>query len=214
VLAFLTPVFFGSRALLVSLGLVGINMLALAVIGVLLNHTIFRGQHMAFIMELPLYHKPNPRTISLFVWNNVWAFLRKAGTIILIVALAVWALSNFPGNAVDQSYLAFFWRMLVALLSSCVAKENAIATLGILYGAGAEGKNLTEILAAVVAPATGLAFLTATMLFVPCVATVAVMRQETRSWGWTLFSLALHLILVLIVATTVYQGARWLGAGV
>ncbi|HEY7320378.1 MAG TPA: ferrous iron transport protein B [Candidatus Binatia bacterium] len=228
VLAFLTPVFFGSRALLVSLGLVGINMLALAVIGVLLNHTIFRGQHMAFIMELPLYHKPNPRTISLFVWNNVWAFLRKAGTIILIVALAVWALSNFPGNAVDQSYLAFFgralspvgrlmgmdWRMLVALLSSFVAKENAIATLGILYGAGAEGKNLTEILAAVVAPATGLAFLTATMLFVPCVATVAVMRQETRSWGWTLFSLALHLILVLIVATTVYQGARWLGAGV
>jgi ferrous iron transport protein B len=228
VLAFLTPVFFGSHALVVSLGLVGINMLVLAVIGVLLNHTLFRGQHMAFIMELPLYHKPNPRTVGLFVWNNVWAFLRKAGTIIFLVALAVWVLSSFPGNAVDQSYLASFgralrpvgqlmgmdWRLIVALMSSFVAKENAIATLGILYGAGAQGKSLAEILSAVVPPAAGLAFLTATMLFIPCVATVAVMRQETQSWGWTLFSLALHLFLVLITATAIYQGARWLGAGV
>jgi ferrous iron transport protein B len=228
VLAFLTPVFFGSRALPVSLGLVGVNILVLAVVGALLSRTLFRGQHTAFIMELPLYHVPNPRTIGLFVWNNIWAFLRKAGTIILVVALAVWALSNFPGAVIEQSYLARFgralapvgqlmgmdWRMIVALLSSFVAKENAIATLGILYGTGAEGKGLAEIISAVVPPATGLAFLTATMLFIPCLATLVVMHQETRSWRWTLFSVALHLVIVLIAGTTVYQGARWLSSGV
>jgi ferrous iron transport protein B len=227
VLAFLTPVFFGTQALSVSLGLVGVNILALAVVGALLSRTLFRGQHTAFIMELPLYHMPNPRTIGLFVWNNIWAFVRKAGTIILVVALAVWTLSSFPGAGIEESYLARFgralapigglmgmdWRLIVALLSSFVAKENAIATLGILYGTGAEGRGLTEIISAVVPPATGLAFLTATMLFIPCLATLAVMHQETRSWRWTLFSVALHLVIVLIAGTAAYQGAHWLSSG-
>ena len=228
VLAFLTPVFFGGLALPVSLGLVSINILVIAVVGALLSRTLFRGQHTAFIMELPLYHVPNPRTIGLFVWNNIWAFLQKAGTIILLVSLAVWALSSFPGKLVEQSYLAHAgralapvgqlmgmdWRMIVALLSSFVAKENAIATLGILYGTGAEGKGLADVISAAVSPAAGLAFLTATMLFIPCVATVAVMHQETNSWRWTMFSVALHLVIVLIAATAVYQGTRWLSSGV
>jgi ferrous iron transport protein B len=227
VLAFLTPVFFGSLALPVSVGLVAVNILVLAGVGALLSRTLFRGQHTAFIMELPLYHVPQPRTIGLFVWNNIWAFLQKAGTIILLVAVAVWALSSFPGEGIEQSFLAragqvfapigqlmgMDWRIIVALLSSFVAKENAIATLAILYGAGAEGKDLTEIISATVPASTGLAFLTATMLFIPCVATLAVMHQETRSWRWTLFSIALHLVIVLLAATAAYQGARWLGVG-
>jgi ferrous iron transport protein B len=228
ILALLTPVFFGNQAVLVSWSLVSLNMLVLAVVGVVLNHTLFRGQHAAFIMELPLYHMPNLRSIGHFVWNNTWAFLRKAGTIILLASIIVWALSSFPGPDVEQSYLARFgqslapvgelmgmdWRMIVSLISSFVAKENAIATLGILYGTGEAGGGFTGTMAAVVSPATALSFLTVTMLFIPCVATVAVMHQETRSWRWTLFGVLLLLLIALGAGVIMYQGARWLGIGV
>ena len=228
ILALLTPVFFGNQAVVVSWGLVSLNILVLAIVGIALNHTVFRGQHAAFIMELPLYHLPSLRTIGHFVWNNTWAFLRKAGTIILLVSIIVWALSSFPGPDVEQSYLARFgqsltpigqlmgmdWRMIVALLSSFIAKENAIATLGILYGTGENGAGLAETMVAVVSPATALSFLAVTMLFIPCVATVAVMHQETRSWRWTLFGVFLLLVIALSAGVIVYQGAKWLGIGV
>ena len=228
ILALLTPVFFGNQALMVSWGLVSLNILVLAIVGITLNHTVFRGQHAAFIMEMPLYHLPNLRSIGHFVWNNIWSFLRKAGTIILLVSVVVWALSNFPGSDIEQSYLARFgqsltpigqlmgmdWRLIVALLSSFIAKENAIATLGILYGAGEEGRGLAETMTAVVSPATALSFLAVTMLFIPCAATVAVMYKETRSWRWTLFDVTLLLVIALTVGVIIYQAAHWLGIGV
>ena len=228
ILTLLTPIFFGNQAMMVSWGLVSLNILILAAVGIALNHTVFRGQHAAFIMELPLYHLPNLQSIGHFVWNNTWAFLRKAGTIILLFSIVIWALSSFPGSDVEQSYLARFgqgltpigqlmgmdWRMIVALLSSFIAKENAIATLGVLYGTGGEGGGLAETMAAVVSPATALSFLAVTMLFIPCVATVAVMHQETRSWRWTLFGVLLLLLIALSAGVIVYQGARWLGIGV
>jgi ferrous iron transport protein B len=228
VLAFLAPAFFEDRAVAVIVALVAVNLVVLAVVGVALNHTVFRGQHMAFIMELPLYHTPSTRTVVQFVWHNTWAFLRKAGSLILLMSVVVWALASLPGQSLENSYLARLgrvlaplgnllgmdWRMLVALLSSFVAKENAIATLGILYGTEGAGVGLAETLAARVPPATGLAFLTATMLFIPCAATVAVMRQETGSWRWTLFDVALLLIVALAAAALVYQSCRLFGLGV
>ena len=228
VLAFLAPVFFGQYAMAVALGLVALNILILAVIGIVLNRTLFRGQHVAFIMELPLYHVPSTRTIGLFVWNNTLAFVRKAGTVILFFSIIIWVLSNYPGPDVEQSYLAHFgqslepfgqlmgmdWRMIVALLSSFIAKENAIATLGILYGTGENGGGLVETMAMVVSPATALSFLTTTMLFIPCVATIAVMHQETRSWRWTLFGVTLLLVIALSAGVIIYQGAHWFGIGV
>jgi ferrous iron transport protein B len=153
-------VFFGNGAALVAAGLVAGNLVVLAALGVLLSHTLFRGQHMPFIMELPLYHAPNLRTITRFAWSNTVAMVRKAGRLIVLMSVLVWALAYFPGSGLEQSYLARFghalapvgdalgmdWRMLTALLSSFIAKENAIATLGVLYGPRA-GKGLAEILA-------------------------------------------------------------------
>lgn len=228
VLAFLTPVFFGRQAFGFALGLVALNLLVLVSVGVLLNRTLFRGQHAAFIMELPLYHAPSARSIGLFVWHNTWAFLRRAGTVILLAAVVIWALASFPGPTIEASYLAWFgrrlaplgqlmgmdWRLVVALLSSFIAKENAVVTLGILYGGEESARGLAATLAAAVPPAAGLAFLTVTMLFIPCVATVVVMREETRSWRWTLFSVLLLLAIALAAGAAVYQGAWWLGLGV
>ncbi|HXZ49427.1 MAG TPA: ferrous iron transport protein B [Usitatibacter sp.] len=227
VLAFLTPVFFGREAFAFATGLVALNLIALALVGVLLNRTLFRGQHAAFIMELPLYHAPSARSIGLFVWQHTGAFVRRAGTLILLVAVVIWAAAAFPGPTIDASYLARFgqwleplgglmgldWRLIAALLASFVAKENAIAALGVLYGGDASGGGLAATLAAHVPPAAGFAFLAVTMLFIPCVATVAAMRQETRSWRWTAFSAVLLLVLALAGGAAVYQGARWIGLG-
>jgi ferrous iron transport protein B len=228
VLAFLAPPFFGPWALAVAVGLVMLNLLALATVGVLLNHTIFRGHQMPFIMELPLYHTPNARSVAHYLWHNTRAFLAKAGTIILLMSMLIWALGYFPGPNLEQSYLGrvgyalgpvgellgMDWRMLVALLSSFIAKENAIATLGILYGSGELGGGLTETLTARVSPAAGLAFLTATMLFIPCAATIAVIRQETGQWRWVLASISLMLFVALFAGVIAYQVGRGFGLGI
>jgi ferrous iron transport protein B len=86
-----------------------------------------------------------------------------------------------------------------------VAKENAIATLGILFGQGENGASLDTALAGVLTPAAALAFLGVQMLFIPCVATVAVVKQETRSWGWTAFNVGLLLAISLVGGIVVYQ---------
>jgi ferrous iron transport protein B len=194
----------------------------LGLIGVGVNKLVFKGERSAFIMEMPLYHLPNARTIVFYVWRNTWAFIRKAGTLIVIVSAIVWALSTYPGPASSDSVLGVVgrflepagslmglgdWRLIVALLSSFVAKENSVATLGILFGsgAGAAGAGLAVKVAAVLTPAAAAAFLVVQMTFVPCVATIAAIRQESRSWRWTGVNLALMLVVAVVLGLIVYQ---------
>lgn len=223
VIAFLAPAFFGSAATLVSWVMILLALAVLVVSGVIINLLLFHGERAAFIMELPLYHLPNRRTIALRVWQRSLSFVRKAGTLILGVSIVVWALSALPGGGIENSYLArigrwltplgglmgFDWRLTVALLTSFIAKENSIATLGVLFGS-AEGAGLATTLAATFPASTALAFLTVQMLFVPCVATVAVVRQETSS-KWMLFDLTFLLILSLVAGMVVYWLAHSLG---
>jgi len=227
VVAFLAPAFFGSAATLVSWGMVLLALAVLALSGVLINKIVFRGQRAAFIMELPLYHLPNGRTIGLLVWQRSLAFLKKAGTLILVVSVVVWILSALPGGEIETSFLAqighllepagrmmgFDWRLMVALLTGFIAKENSIATLGVLFGStgltaggAGEGAGLAETLAAIFPAATALAFLVVQMLFIPCVATVAVVRQETGSWRWTFFNVGF----LLLVSWAAGAGVFWL----
>ena len=224
VIAFLAPAFFGSAATLVSWGMIVLALAVLVVSGILINSVLFKGERAAFIMELPIYHLPNWRTIGLRVWQRSVSFVRKAGTLILGVSVIVWALSALPGGEIETSYLArighllepvgrlmgFDWRLTVALLASFVAKENSIATLGVLFGTG-EGGGLANQLAATFSVASALAFLTVQMLFVPCAATVAVIRQETDSWKWTLFDLGFLLVVSLTAGVAVYRIARLVG---
>jgi ferrous iron transport protein B len=224
VLAFLAPIFFGPNATLVSWGLLTINLIVLVVMGLLLNRLAFGGERMAFIMELPLYHIPNLRTIALFVWHRSKVFLSTAGSIILFVSVIMWVLAGFPGPGIEHSYLAVVgrwlaplaallgldWRMMVALLTSFLAKENTIATLGVLFRAGQGGISLEQALAGSLTHAAALAFLAVQMLFVPCIATVSVMRQETRSWRWTLFNVALLFVISFGIGIAIYQGVTLL----
>jgi ferrous iron transport protein B len=220
VIAFLAPAFFGGAAALASWSLVAGNLLVLAATGIVINRLAFRGEHTAFIMELPLYHVPNARTVTLYVWHNTVEFIKKAGTLILIASVAVWTLSTLPGRGIQESYLAAFgrwlepagrliglgdWRPIVAVLTSFFAKENTIATLGILYGAGEGMTALPAQVAAVLAPAARMAFMVVILLFVPCLATTATIKQETGSWRWTAASLLLLLGLSLGAGLVVYQ---------
>jgi ferrous iron transport protein B len=217
VLVFITPIFFGRAATLVAWSLIGMTLLILAVVGISVNKWVLKGERAAFIMELPLYHRPNARTIGLQVWQNSAEFLKKAGSLILVMSVIIWALSTLPQGEIETSYLASVgkalaplgslmgldWRMLVALLTSVVAKENSIATMGILFGS----EGLSAGLAGALTPAAALAFLVIQMLFIPCVATVAAIKQETRSFGWTAFSVGLLLALSVGGGVAVYQVA-------
>jgi ferrous iron transport protein B len=221
VVAFLAPAFFGSAASLVSWSLILVALGAVAISGILINKIAFRGRRAAFIMELPLYHIPNWRTIGLLVWHRSWSFVRKAGTLIVLVSTAVWALSMLPNGEVESSVLAQIgrwleplghlagldWRLMVALLTSFIAKENTIATLGVLFDS-AEGGGLAKTLAAAYTPATALAFLTVQMLFIPCLPTCAVVRQETNSWRWTFFNIGFLLVASLAMGVLVYTLAN------
>lgn len=226
VLTFLGAAFFGRSASWAVAALVGGNLVLLGLIGLGVNKFVFKGERSAFIMEMPLYHPPNLRTIGMYVWRNIWAFIRKAGTLIVIISAVVWALSTYPGSDPESSILGivgrFFepagavmglgdWRLIVALVSGFVAKENSVATLGVLFGsgaaeaAGAGGAGLAAKVAAAMTPAGAVAFLVVQMTFLPCVATVAAIRQESRSWRWTGVSVGLTLVVAVVLGVLVYQ---------
>lgn len=230
VLAFLAPAFFGPNAWWALVALVGGNLLLLALVGMGVNKLIFKGERSAFVMEMPLYHRPNPRTLGLYVWRNTAAFVKKAGTLIVIVSAVVWILSTYPGPGTSASVLGVVgralapagaimglgdWRLIVALLSSFVAKENSVATLGVLFpgsaALGASGASLAARVAGVLAPAAAAAFLVVQMTFVPCVATIAAIRQESRSWLWTGASVGLTLVVAVVLGVIVYQVGSLLG---
>jgi ferrous iron transport protein B len=221
VLAVLTPIFFPRHATLASWALTGLPLVVLAIAGVVINALFLRGELTAFIMEMPLYHQPNPRTIGLLVWQRLLGFIQKAGTVILGMAVVVWALTVLPHGEIETSYMAMLghalapvgalmglnWRGLVAILTSFVAKENAVATLGVLYGAGESTAALSAVLANHFTPASGLAFLVAQMLFIPCVSSLAVLKQETRSWKWVAVEVLFLTLTALLGAIIAYQVA-------
>jgi ferrous iron transport protein B len=230
VIVFIAPIFFGRAATLVAWGLIATTLVVLTIVGVLVNKWVLKGELAAFIMELPLYHRPNGRTIGIQVWHNSAEFLKKAGTLILVMSVVIWALSTLPHGEIETSYLASVgkaleplgslmgldWKMVVALLSSFVAKENSIATMGVLFGStgpstnGSEAAGTDVALARALTAEAALAFLVVQMLFIPCVGTVAAIRQETKSWGWTAFSVGSLLILSLLGGIVAYRVASWL----
>jgi ferrous iron transport protein B len=222
VVTLIAAAFFGGAAIFVSIGIVIFSLIMLIITGLLMNRFVVGGEDSALLMELPLYHLPNPRIIGLVTWQNTMAFIKRAGTIILAVSLIIWLLATVPNGDINTSVLAhigkFFeplgklmgvnWQVMVALFSSFIAKENTIATLGTLLGG--TGAGLNAQLKTLLTPAAAVAFLVVQVLFIPCVATVAAIRQETKTWKWPLFTIAFQLVLSFSLAIIVYQVARLL----
>ncbi len=219
VLTFVTAALFPRNGLVVSWSLVVLNMAMLGIAGVIISRSFFKDEPVPFIMELPLYHKPNFKTIGIVVWARTVSFIKKAGSVIVTFSVILWILSNIPGGGVEQSMLARIgralepagtpiglnWKLMAALFSSVVAKENAVATLGVLYGAGERG--LMNVLSGAVSHASGISFLVILMLFIPCAATITVMKQEMGSLRLSFASLLFMLVLSYTVAFLAYRVA-------
>ena len=143
--------------------------------------------------------------------------------IILAVALLVWLLSYFPSGTVEESWLAWLgkliqplgvplgldWKMITALLTGLIAKENIVATLGVLYAVGKDG--LTAVLPTAMSHASAAAFLVVMMLFIPCAGTVAVLRKEMDSNKWFYSTIVMTLIVSYLGGIAAYSFVRWLG---
>lgn len=176
----------------------------------------FKGKPSAFILELPMYAMPTLRSTLMHMWERGVLFLKKAGTIILLATVVIWALSNYPWGPVhsepepriEVSYigsfghmiepifrpLGFDWRAAVALFFGFVAKEVVVDTFGVLGLGGAEE------LRQVFTPVSGLAFMAFTLIYIPCLATIGTIYRETNSWKWTIFTVVYGLILAYLVA--------------
>ena len=227
VVVVLAPIFFGQNAFLFSLLLVSLPLIFLVLYGKLMHEVLQKGEHNAFIMELPLYQPPRPKAILRSIQGRIVDFLKGAGTIILLVSVGLWALSYFPGGEIKTSYLAALghwfdplsgitgldWRMAVALVTSLLRSENTLSTLSVLYGVGAD-RTLSEAIASTLTPASGLAFLAMQILFVPCIATVAAIFTETKSWLRTLGYVLMRLLSALAVGALIYQVCHLLNWGV
>lgn len=178
----------------------------------------FRGKRSAFIMEFPMYAVPTLRSSLIHMWERGVLFIKKAGTIIFVSVIIIWALSSFPwGVDVTESYVAmlgrtlepifrplgFDWRGAVALFFGFLAKEAVVGTFGTIFGLGEESE---EAIATVIrsqgifTPLTGYAFMAFTLIYIPCVATVGVIYRETNSWRWTVFAMVYSFILAYVVS--------------
>lgn len=221
VLTFLAAPFFGKYAFLAIIALIALNLVVVVLLGKLLNSTTFKGIKTAFVMELPLYHKPNFKTIFIYVYNNVKSFLSKAATIIVVVSCIVWFLSSYPPQNIDESYLAQFgkffektgalmgfpdWRAITALTTSFVAKENTIATFGVLLKVSKD-ETLGEKIGEIFSVPSAFSFLVVQMLFIPCLATIAVIYKEA-GLKWAFYSLALHLTVSLFSGIVTFHFLR------
>lgn len=206
--------------------LFGLYLLGIAVaIGsaLLFRRTILAGPPSPFVMELPPYRLPTPRGVLLEVWRRGKGYLQKAGVVILGVCLAIWALSYFPrGGDLSTSYLArvgralepamrpleLDWRATVALASGFLAKESVVGTLGVLYGVGEQEEALRNVVRAHYGPTAAMSMMIFVLLYVPCVASMAVMGREI-GWRWALFSMGYTTAVAYLMALL----AHWASLG-
>lgn len=223
VLTFVTAAVFAGHGLVVSWLLVALNIVMLGIAGMMIGRFLLREEQVPFIMELPLYHAPDFRTISLVVWHRTIAFVKKAGTVILVFSIILWIISNVPSGTIENSILGrtgmflepigrplgLDWRMVVALLSSVIAKENSVATLGILYNVGDQG--LMNVLSSAIPHASAVSFLVVLMLFIPCAPTITVMKQEMADRQWFIVSFLFMFALSYVMGMAAYAFARSAG---
>ena len=212
-----------------------IGIAAIICSGIILKKTkVFEGDPAPFVMELPAYHLPTVGNVLRSMWERGWSFIKKAGTIILLSTIVIWFLSGFGFvdgefrmlEAMEQesSILASIgraicwiftplgwgdWRSAVAAVTGLVAKENVVATFGILFGIGEEvGEDNAQLLATVGAHYTAIAaysYLIFNLLCAPCFAAIGAIKREMNSGKWTWIAIGYQTLLAYCASLVVYQ---------
>lgn len=216
--------FFPNHSALVMVCLYFFGMICGIIYGIILNKTRFKGNPVPFVMELPNYRLPSPKSVVLLMWDKAKDFLTKAFTVIFTASVIIWFLQSFDSrlNVVtdsSQSLLAALgkiiapifaplgfndWRISTALITGFTAKEAVVSTLSVLSGAGSSDL-LPAILQGMFTPMTAVSFLVFSLLYTPCVAAVAAVRREMNSSFAALFFVLIQCAAAWVAAFAVYN---------
>lgn len=214
-----------------------VGIAAIIVSGIILKKTtLFAGDPAPFVMELPAYHLPRIKGVLIHMWDRLKAFVRKAGTIIFLSSIVIWFLSsfNFKLQMVDtqQSILSSLgkliaplfaplgwghWEAAVGTITGLVAKENVVATLGILFGFAEVAENGDEIWTLFAQNFTALSaysFLVFNLLCAPCFAAIGAIRREMGSAKWTWIAIGYQCIFAYIISLIIFQLGNWFTTGI
>ena len=221
--------FFPGRGALVMFALYITGILLGMLMSLLLKNTAFRGKPVPFVMELPNYRFPSPRSVALLLWEKARDFLERAFTVIFVATVVIWFLQSFdyhlnPVTDSTQSLLAWLgqalavlfrplgfgdWRFSTALLSGFIAKEQVVSTLAVLIGCDAKVL-YTMLPAAFPSTLAACSFLVFTLLYTPCVAAVAAIRREFNSRLATAGVVLMQCTVAWLTAWLVYNIGSWL----
>jgi ferrous iron transport protein B len=231
---------FPGRAGLVLFSLYVLGILVAILSAKILNAFLPNKDNRPFMMELPNYRLPLWKSVVRHTWERGRQYLHKMSHIILLASIVIWVLSYFPNHDAyetpqeqqESSYLGQLghfvepvfapmgtnWKMNVGLISGVGAKEIVVSTLGVLYSGEevdaddeTQASQLASQLAADLSPLAALSFMIFTLLYFPCIATIAAIRRESNHWGWALFAVVYTTGIAWCLATLVYQvGSRWL----
>lgn len=220
----ITAAFFPTHTALILISVYIIGIIVAILSAILLKSTIFKGESVPFVMELPSYRIPASKSVILHMWEKAKDFLRKAFTIIFVASIIIWFLQsfNFAFDFVSdssQSILASIgtwlshifaplgfqdWRASTALVTGITAKESVVSTLSVLTNITSDA-GLSVALQSIFTPLSAFAFLCFTVLYMPCVAAFAATRRELGSLKQALATVAFQTGVAYLVALLVFQ---------
>ncbi len=244
IIALIAGAFFNNSGL-VSWGAWLVGIAAIICSGIILKKTkMFAGEPAPFVMELPAYHWPTVGAVLRSMWERGWSFIKKAGTIILLSTIVLWFLMSFGwadggfgmveelndsilskiGSAIAWIFtplgwtqMGEGWKMAVAAVTGLIAKENVVATFGMLYGFAEVAEDGAEVwgnLAAAMTPVAAFGYLAFNLLCAPCFAAMGAIKREMNNTKWFWFAIGYQCGLAYVVALCIYQlGTLFTGGG-
>jgi len=193
----------------------------------LFSKFLVKGDDAPFVMELPPYRMPTTKSILRHTWEKGTQYLKKMGGIIMIASIIIWFLGYYPqhdayetvaeqqensyigqiGKAVEPVIepLGFDWKLGIGLISGVGAKELVVSTLGVLYTNEEDVENVNLSNRIPITPLAALAYMLFVLIYFPCIATLAAIKQESGSWKWALFAAGYTTVLAWCIAFVVYQ---------
>lgn len=219
--------FFPGKASLILLSIYAIGILLAVLMARIFTKFLVKGDDTPFVMELPPYRMPTAKVVLRHTWEKGKQYLKKMGGIIMVASIIIWFLGYYPnhdayatqaeqqensyigqlGKAIEPAIepLGFDWKMGIGILSGVGAKELVVSTLGVLYtnDDDIDSVNLSERIP--ITPLVAYCYMLFVLIYFPCIATLAAIRQESRSWKWPVFAAAYTTVLAWIVAFAVHQ---------
>lgn len=222
VYALFISAFFVRTQPIIILSIYLLGILVAIFTALLFKNTILKGDSAPFVMELPPYRFPTPKTLWMHIWERIKDFLTKAGTTLLAATIVIWFLQSFDTslNMVSDSSESILarigtfiapvftlcgfgnWQSSVSLLTGLVAKESVISTMSILYNSS---EGISKVLASHFSQLSAYSFMTFVLLYTPCVAALSAIKKEMGSTKWTLIAIAYQLAVAWFASAMVFQ---------